>query len=80
MRIAPAVDGMRHQVRQMGLGNGLRVTNLLTIHCAPHGPPPNARGRCSRGHRANATSRTSMAWKRSSQAVTMLIRKAHNCW
>jgi hypothetical protein len=40
------------------------LTNLLTVHDAPQHLPANAGGRCARLPRAEATRRTSMAWKK----------------
>jgi hypothetical protein len=41
------------------------LTNLLTIQDAPPDLRTYTGGRCARLHRPDATSRTSMAWKRS---------------
>ena len=54
---------LRH--RRADAGEPGVLTDLLTIRHAHPRPPPHAGGRCARLRRADATSRMSMAWKRS---------------
>ena len=54
------VSGLRNETV-----NPAMLTDLLTIEDAPPDPRPYAGGRRARLRRAEATGRTSMAWKRS---------------